>query len=221
MRIMFSVMAFAFLFVIFSLSGIEIQAQVSDQKMFSIQSNKIRRSLLLVSYGDSITGYRDEEKIKSNLNQFSIFLQTNVSIEKMSDGAIQVFPYDTNTWFIPIYIGGNPFKIAEGYCIRFFCIVNRNKDCPACEIIDLMDRLTANNGVDAICMDSYWIGTSYAACDSFLPYDYLGAGVIVHAKQVEIKDPDWYISCPAAEPLIFQIDDRGNIFKYEKKKIKK
>lgn len=169
--------------------------------------------------GKNVICYRNREKISSSLSEISLFLEADVSVNPSIDGSFQVSSYDTNTWFVPMQLGAWPVRLRSGKCIRLICqrADNHTYDCPPCEMMDLFDRLTALGGMDALCAKAYMISTSPVDCDSFLPYDYFGGGVIVNAQRVETIDPEWFVPSPDAH-VRYMIDDNGNLIKLQDKK---
>lgn len=214
--------SFSFIFCFCAFFPLQSQKTIADSsRIFSSQLFNLRNNLTLHFEENKVIGSRNQERIQSDLSEITLFIETDVSVNARSNGSVQVSSYDTNTWFIPLNLGDNPFKLMPGKCMRISCSRKENYvyDCPPCELLDTYDRITVIGGIDARCSRAYMLGTDYADCDSLLPYDYYGSGVIVNAEIVSIKDPEWFKPNPVRS-IKFMIDDNGNINILEEKEKK-
>ncbi len=193
-----------------------IYAQQNDSsKVFTTQFYHEQYSVVVLhSEKNKIMGTRDKKQIPSGLMESSVFINANVSVMPFRDGAFQISPLDTNTWFIPMNMGKDPFKIKSGNCIKMTCWQSQlYQGCPEIKLQNLPDRITFLGNLDANCDRSNMFYINYTPCDSLYGYDFYFGGVIVQADSVVISDPVWFKPNPDAT-MMFKEDEHGNFIRY-------
>ncbi|HZV70638.1 MAG TPA: hypothetical protein VFG10_13885 [Saprospiraceae bacterium] len=192
----------------------------NKNKNFKSQIFNIQNSINLHYKGDTLFAIRDRQKIASGLTEMSVFLETEVSVQRLN-GSIQISAHHTNTWFVPMTLGTKPIKLSKGKCIRVLCERKSNYiyDCPPCEVKDFYDRISILSSIDAMCQRAYFMNIMYTACDSIYPYDYFNSGVIIKANEIKINDPEGFKPNPNAT-IMFKEDNDGNLIRLPDKEKK-